>query len=204
VAFIAWPPPIEGTVADWFDLFQRSPVIGLVSFDLAILLEEVLLIPIVLALYLLLRRQSESLMAIAAGLWLVSIALFIASNTGFEMLALSQGYTDAATDAQRAGYVGAGQAMLASYMEQGSAFLIGYFLASLAGVLAGVGMLRNWVFSRWAAYAVIGGNVLGLALFVPTVGVPLAIGSVFVLIAWYLLIGWRLLRLAAEVRPDNT
>ena len=203
VAFIAWPPPIEGTVADWFDLFQRSPVIGLVSFDLAILLEEVLLIPIVLALYLLLRQESESLMAIAAGLWLVSIALFIASNTGFEMLALSQGYADAATDAQRSDYLAAGQAMLASYMEQGSAFLIGYLLASLAGVLAGIAMLRNSVFSRWAAYAVIGGNLLGLGLFVPTVGVPLAIGSVFVLIAWYLLIGWRLLRLAAEARPDD-
>ena len=200
VAFVAWPPPIEGTAADWFGLFRQSPIVGLVSFDVAILLEEVLLLPIVIALYVLLRRESESLMAIATGLWFVSIALFVASNTGFEMLALSQGYADATTEAQRATYLGAGEAMLATYMEQGSAFVVGYLLASLAGVLVGVAMLRNRVFSRWAAYAVIVGNLLGLGLFVPTIGVPLSIISVFILIAWYLLIGWRLLRLSAESR----
>src|SRR6187402_2470573 len=53
VAFIVWPPP-DGGVTEWFDLFQRAPFIGLVSFDLAILLEEALLIPIIAALYLLL------------------------------------------------------------------------------------------------------------------------------------------------------
>jgi len=205
IAFIAWPPPIEGTVADWFELFRQNPLLGLVSFDLAILLEEVLLIPIVIALYILLRRESESLMAIAAGLWFVSIALFVASNTGFEMLALSQGYADAASEAQRASYLGAGQAMLATYMGQGSAFVMGYLLAALAGVLVGLAMLRNQVFSRWAAYAVIAGNLLGLALFVPVVGVPLSIISVFILIAWYLLIGWRLLQLGTESRQvDET
>ena len=202
VAFVAWPPPIDGTVADWFQLFRQSPVIGLVSFDIAILLEEVLLVPIIFALYFLLRRESESLMVIASGLWLVSVALFITSNTGFEMLALSQGYANATSDAQQSTYLAAGQAMLASYLEQGSAFLMGYLLASLAGVLVGIAMLRNRVFSRWAAYAVIGGNVLGLGLFVPAIGVALSIGSVFVLIAWYLLTGWRLLRLPAETRPE--
>lgn len=201
-AFIAWPPPIDGTVADWFDLFQRSPLIGLVSFDVAILLEEILLVPIVLALYVLLRRESASLMAMAVGFWFVSIALFIASNTGFEMLALSRSYADAAGEPQRAAYLAAGQAMLASYMQQGSAFVVGYLLASLAGVLAGVAMLRNRVFSRWAAYAAIGGNLLGLGLFIPTIGVPLSIISVFVLIAWYLLIGWRLVRLSTM--PERT
>jgi hypothetical protein len=203
VAFIMWPPPIDGTVADWFQLFRQSPIIGLVSFDIAILLEEVLLVPIILALYLVLRQESESLMVIASGLWLVSVALFITSNTGFEMLALSQGYANVTSDARRSTYLAAGQAMLASYMQQGSAFVMGYLLASLAGVLVGIAMLRNRVFSRWAAYAVIGGNVLGLGLFVPAIGVPLSIGSVFVLIAWYLLIGWRLLRLPAEIRPDD-
>jgi hypothetical protein len=204
IAFIAWPPPIDGTVADWFDLFTRSPFIGLVSFDLAILLEEMLLIPIVLALYVLLRRENESLMAIAAGFWAVSIALFIASNTGFEMLALSQGFAQATAEAERLAYLAAGQGMVASYMEQGSAFVVGYLLASLAGVVVGVSMLRTRVFSRWAAYAVIGGNVLGLGLFVPAIGVPLSIGSVVVLIIWYLLIGWRLLWLSAGTRRTTS
>jgi hypothetical protein len=196
VAFIVWPPPIEGSVADWFAMFQDNWFVGLVSFDLAILVEEVLLVPIALALYVLLRRRSESLMAMAVGLWLVSVALFIGSNTGFEMLSLNQGYATATTEAQRATLVAAGQAMLASYMEQGSAFTVAYLLASVAGIMVGIGMLRSRGFTRIAAYAAIAGNLLGLGLFIPTVGVPLAILSVVVLIAWYLLIGWRLLVLA--------
>jgi hypothetical protein len=196
VAFIVWPLP-EGGVVGWFELFADSPFIGLVSFDLAILVEEVLVVPIVLALYLLLRTQSQSLMLITAGLWLVSVALFIGSNTGFEMLALSNGYAEATTEAERATYVAAGQAMLTAYMQQGTSFVMGYLLASLAGFLVGIGMLRNPVFPRVAAWAAIVANVLGLGLFLPGIGILLSLGSVAILIVWYLLIGWRLMRLPA-------
>jgi hypothetical protein len=195
VAFIVWPPPIEGTVADWFAMFQDNWFAGLVSFDLAILVEEVLLVPIIVGLYVLLRRGSQSIMAIAAAFWLVSVALFIGSNTGFEMLSLSQGYASATTDAQRATFLAAGQGMVASYMDMGSSFLLGYLLASLAGILAGFAILRSRVFNRWAAYSAIGGNVLGLGLFIPVVGVPMAILSVVVLIAWFAIIGRRLVQL---------
>jgi hypothetical protein len=193
VALIAWGLP-DGVVA-WFARFNESPFIGLVSFDLAILLEEALLVPIILALYVLLRRESESLMLVAAGLWLVSVALFIGSNTGFEMLSLSHGYAAAGNQAERAQYLAAGQTMLAAYMGQGSSFVMGYLLASVAGVLAGIAMVRNRVFSRLAAWAVIVANLVGLGLFIPVVGVPLSILSVLILIVWYLLIGWRLVRL---------
>lgn len=196
VAFIVWQPP-DGGVTEWFELFQDSPFIGLVSFDLVILLEEVLVIPIALALYVVLRRSSASLALMAAGMWFVSIALFVGSNTGFEMLALSNGYAEAATQAERATYLAAGQAMLTAYMEQGSSFVVGYVLASLAGMLIGLAMLRSTVFPRIAAWAAIVANILGFGLFLPGIGVPLSIVSVFILIAWYALVGWRLLRLPA-------
>lgn len=43
-----------------------------------------------------------------------------------------------------------------------------------------------------------------IGLFVPIVGVPLAILSAVVLIAWYVLIGWRLLANATAEEPDAT
>ena len=181
VAFIVWPLPAGG-VADWFELFGESPFIGLVSFDLVILIEEMLLIPIVLGLYVILRRADASLALMAAGAWFVSISLFIGSNTGFEMLALSNGYAEAPTAAERASYLAAGQAMLSAYMEQGSSFVVGYVLASIAGILAGIAMLRSPVFPRFAAWAAVVANVLGFGLFVPGIGVLLSIVSV--------LMGW--------------
>lgn len=196
VAFIVWPLP-EGGVTEWFDLFNRAPLIGLVSFDLAILVEEALLIPIIGALYLLLRRAAPSLMVVAALAWLVSVALFIGSNTGFEMLGLAHRYADA-TGAEQAMYLAAGQAMLSAYMEQGSSFVVGYSLASIAGILVGIAMLRSPDFPRLAGWAAIVANVLGFGLFIPGIGVLLSILSVVILVVWYAGTAWGLLR----VRPS--
>jgi hypothetical protein len=172
-------------------------VVALITYDVVMLIEEVLLVPIIIALFVVLRRSSRSLAAMATGLWLVSVALFIASNTAFDMLALSSGYAEASTQAERAAYLAAGQAALTSYMEYGTAFVMGYVLASVAGILVGVAMLRSATFPAIAGWVAIVANLLGLALFVPGIGVWLSIGSVLLLIVWYAVVGWRLLRLPA-------
>jgi hypothetical protein len=194
VAFIVWPLP-EGGAAAWFAVFRENPVRGLVSYDILILLEEALLIPIVLALYTLLQRRSASVMLLAAGFWFVSIALFIGANTGFEMLTLANRHAEAADEAAQAAYLATGEGMLAAYMGNGTSFVVGYLLASIAGVLVGLGMLRTPVFHRAAAWAVIVANVLGFGLFLPGIGILLSLVSVVVLCVWYAAIGWRLLRL---------
>ena len=51
--FIAVPPPASHSVGAWFDLFNGSPVIGLLSLDLLMMVEQVLAVPIILALFLL-------------------------------------------------------------------------------------------------------------------------------------------------------
>lgn len=196
VAFIVWPLP-EGGALDWFAVFREDPLRGLVSYDLLILVEEALLIPTVLALYLLLHRQSPSLMLVTAGFWFVSIALFIGANTGFEMLTLATRHAEAATEAERAAYLATGEGMLAAYMGNGTSFVVGYVLASVAGILVGVAMLRAPVFHRSAAYAAIIANVLGFGLFLPGIGILLSLVSVVILCIWYAVIGWRLLRMPA-------
>jgi len=115
IVFIAWPPPLEGSVIDWFRLFQDNWLLGLLSFDLLLIVDYVLLVPIVLALYVALRQISASLMAVATALYFVAIAAYFASNTAFEMLSLSEGYAAATTESQRAMYLAAGQAMLATF-----------------------------------------------------------------------------------------
>ncbi len=82
-------------------------------------------------------------------------------------------------------------------MEYGTAFVMGYVLASVAGILVGMAMLRSAAFPAIAGWVAIVANLLGLALFVPGIGVWLSIGSVLLLIVWYAVVGWRLLRLPA-------
>lgn len=194
VAFIVWPLP-EGGATEWFALFREDPIRGLVSYDLLILLEEILLIPIVLALYVLLRRRNDSLMLVASAMWLISIALFVGANTGFEMLTLANRHAEAASEIERAAFLATGEGMLAAYMGNGTSFVMGYVLASVAGILVGVALLRTMTFGRVAAWAVILANVLGFGLFLPGIGILLSLISVLILVAWFLLIGWHLVRL---------
>ena len=64
-------------------------------------------------------------------------------------------------------------------------------------------MLRSDIFSRVAAYALIVGDVIGLGLYVPVIGIFLSIISVPVLWIWYVLISRRLIQLGSDVLKEG-
>jgi hypothetical protein len=39
VVFVAWPPPLEGTVSEWFTLFEDNWLLGLLSLDLLLIVD---------------------------------------------------------------------------------------------------------------------------------------------------------------------
>ena len=193
VAFIVWPPP-DGTAADWFALFNDNPLRGLVSLDLPFLVVNVLMVPLMLALYMALHRVNPAAMLIAIAVYAVSLAGVFASNPMVEMLSLSRQYT-AATGAQQTALLGAGEALLASY--EGTAFHAFYILGQLAGIVIGVVMLRSAAFGRLIAYLMIVGNFVGFGLYLPTIGLTLSVLSGLVLWVWMILLGRRLLQAGA-------
>lgn len=201
IIFVAWPPPFDGTVINWFTLFQDNGFLGLLSMDLFLIAYYALMILAFLALYVALRRASESFMAIAMTLGLVGIATYFASNTAFNMLSLSNQYAAASTDAQRAMFLAAGQAMLAIY--QGTAFHMSYFLVSVAIIIISAVMLRSNIFSKVTAYAGILASIIGFGLYVPLIGDYIAIFSVVGLEIWYVLIAQRLFRLGQSVSKEE-
>src|SRR5687768_8596133 len=99
-------------VVAWFELFDESAIGGLLAFELLMVFYVVLNVPVLLALYVALRRTSAPFMALFAALSFIAIASFIVSRPAFEMLALSQGYAAATTDAQRSTYLAAGTSTL--------------------------------------------------------------------------------------------
>ena len=60
-------------------------------------------------------------------------------------------------------------------------------------------MLRRDVFSQATAYAGILANVIGLGLFMPTIGVFLALVSLVPVVIWDILIARRLFQLGQSV-----
>jgi hypothetical protein len=196
VVFIASPPP--STVADYFTLFQSNRLLGLLDLDLLLIVDNVLAIALYLALYIALRRASESFMAIATVLGLISIVLYIASREAtFTMLSLSNQYAAATTDDQRAMFLAAGQAMLAIY--NGAAFHVSYVLGAAALLIISVVMLRSDVFSKATAYLGIVANVLAFGLYVPSIGIFISIFSVVLLWIWNILLARRLFQLGRNI-----
>lgn len=202
--FLLWPPPgydpTPGTVIGWFTLFHNHRLLALVDLDLLLIADEVLAVPILLALYVALRRAGESVMALATALGFVAIAAFFASNTTFSMLSLSSQYAAASTDAQRSLYLAAGQAMMALY--SGTAFQVSYILGSVTTVMTAAVMLWSRTFGKATAYMGIAASVIGLGLYVPKVGLYLSVGSVPFWAIWNILIARRLFQLGRR-RSQN-
>ena len=192
--FIISPPP--STTLGWFQLFRRSPLLGLLDADLLLVADQVLIALMMIALYVALRKVSESWMAIALGLGLISVATYFASGVAFEMLSLSNQYAAATTDAQRAVLLAAGQMTTAVW--QGTAFDVSYVLAAFALLIIGLVQWRSTVFGKVTAGA---GIVMGAMSLLPptagTIGMVLALGSLVPLEIWAVLVGRRLLQLGA-------
>lgn len=199
IFFVVWPPPGFGsdvsTVMGYFTLLQNNRLLGLLHLDLLLMIDYVLLVFMFIALYIVLRRVSQSFMTIAMALVFVGIAAYFPSNTAFSMLSLSDQYATATTDAQRTMLLAAGQAILASL--QSTTFYVSYILMSAAGLIISAVMLRSDnIFSKVTAYVGILASVLGLGLFMPTVGLLLSLISLIPTVMWYILIARRLFRLA--------
>lgn len=197
--YVAWPPPaFDGPVLPWFELLQDNRLLGLLSLDLLYLIDSALLAVMYLALYVALRQTSESAMLVGTVLGLVGIAAYYASNTAFEMLYLSNQYAAAATDAQRAVFLAAGQAELAAY--RGTAFDAYYVLNDITLLVIAAVMLRSHIFSRVTAYA---GLLAGVLMAVPssagTVGTYMALASLLPWVVFSVLVARRLFQLARNI-----
>ena len=192
IAFFVWPPP--STAAGHFALLHSRPLVGLVCLDFVIILDEVLGVPILLALYLSLRRVNSSLVLIGTALSAVSTMCFILGNPSLSMLYLSQQYAAATTDAARQGLLAAGQAVLSSWA--GTPYQSGYVLGTVAMLIIAIAMLHSTAFGKSTAIVGIAASIVGFGLYVPRVGLYISLLSVVGMQVWYVMIALALFRLS--------
>lgn len=201
IGLIFYPQP--STVSGWFMLFQNNRLIGLLDFWGLEVLMYAMFIIVFLALYVVLRKANEGLMAIALTFALLGIGIFFATNNPFSMLSLSNQYAAATTDIQRSTFLAAGQAVLANTNQRAvGGFNMGLFLVSVAGLIISSVMLQNNSFSRVTAYVGILAYTLSLADYLrealtpsATIALLVILPNVLFLVIWFALVGRRLYQL---------
>lgn len=194
LVFMVAPPPYAGSALDWFELFQKNNLIGLINFEVLMVVYVILSILPTLALAVLHRNISPSWITIYLALSLVGVISFIVARPAFEMLSISNGYAAVTTDAQRAAFFAAGETLLAIF--HGMAFQVSYVLGSLSGLLISLVMLKTNLFGRTTAWLRIASSICDFGLYIPVVGLYISLFSVFFLLAWNILIARRLFQLA--------
>ena len=197
--------PVE-TVVDWFTQLQGNLFMGLRNLGLLNILMVALGIPMYFALYTAHRKINKEFAALAMIISFIGGAIFFATNRAFSMLELSRYYAHATTDAQRATFEAAGQAMLSVGRSHCPGTFMGFFLGDLAGIMMSVVMLRGKVFGKVTALAGIVGFALLLIYevcvsFVPTlseIALVFAMGGLLSNVVWMFSLGLRFLQLVRE------
>lgn len=199
--FITNPPP--STVIDYFTLFQKNQILGLLDLDFLLIVINILLILIYFALYVALSRFSKSYMTVALAIGLVGTTLFFASREAtFGMLSLSSQYATATTDTERTMLLAAGQTLLTIY--NGTAFDLSYVLGGVVILIFSVVMLQSNVFSKATAYV---GIAMGVLMLVPPtvgmIGLLLSLLSLIPTLIWLILIARKFFRLGSGVVKEQ-
>jgi hypothetical protein len=197
IVFAVAPPPLEGTAADWFALFEQNALTGLLAFEALLIVYALLSVIVALALFFALRAANPGLMAAFLVFSAMGSLAFVFARPVLEMLSLSQQYTVAINGAQRTALLAAGEAMLAIW--HGTAFQVSYLLGAITGLLVAAAMLRTGRFSKSTAYLRIASSVLDFGIFLPTVGLFISLGSVVCLLLFNALVARRLFQLSRMI-----
>jgi hypothetical protein len=184
------------TVTDWFALFENHAFLGLREVGLLNLIGAALWVPAVIAIAYALRRENPAWAALGGVVFLIAIGLYTAENRAFPMLSVAHRYAAATSDEERAELMVAGQAMLAEGESRS-----GILLIEFSFLLVSAAMVRGRAFGRATAGVGMAAAVLMMVLevwFVPPLGVGMVVAALvgLAMMAWSLLVGLRLLRLA--------
>lgn len=189
---------------DWFALYGESPFKGLYPLGILNIVYAACLVPVYFGLFAAHRRTHGVYAALAMAVYSIGMAIYISNNAAIPMLVLAEKYAAAETEAQRALFAAAGEAVLASGEDFTPGAFAGMFLEVIAAVAISLVMLRGGVFAKRTAWiGIIGFTLLSIftvwATFIPALYAVAfygfgMVGGLFVL-AWFVLVARRFFQL---------
>lgn len=181
IVFILSPPP--DTVKGLFELYNQNPFLGLLSLDFLYLFNNIILVVIYLALFLLLFQEKPITVIIALIMGLIGIACYYPSNPAFEMLTLSREYFLVQQEQQFI-YLAAGESLMASY--SGTTFNVYYVLSTICLLLFSYTLFKSPKFKKSVG---IWGLTSGFFMIIPSsAGMIGMIFSLLSLLPWVVFI----------------
>jgi hypothetical protein len=187
------------TVADWFSLLQNNSLLGVSLLNIFDVLNYALIGIMFLGLYVALKQANRGYMALATAFGLFGVTIYLASNTTFSMLSLSNQYAAASTETQKTMLLAAGQTILA--LGQSTGVYMSLLLVAVAGFIMSVVMLQSKIFGKVTAYVGILAGALDLIYCVttfasvPELDASLLASAGLCLMIWHILAGRKLYQL---------
>lgn len=196
---------IPVSILDWFSLLQANKFIGLIRLNVLDFINYALVGLIFLGLYAILEKSSKSAATLAFIMTFTGIAIYYSSNQSFSLLELANQYSSATSEAQKAIYLAAGEALLVRNdpLIFGNGVFWAFMLVNGAGLIYAIIMLRSSFFTKLIAVLGIIANGTGLLYFFTVLlkpdltFIPLSLSAPFLLV-WYILIGFKLLKLGTK------
>jgi len=187
------------SVAEAFRILQQNKLLGLLRLDFATVLVLPLYYLLFFGLFAALKDTDRTHATIATVLVFLGVTLVLAMPTALPLMALSDKYAIATSEAMKAHFLAAGEAVLATDIWHGTGAYMGGLLVQTGAVWISVVMLRG-VFGKMTAYLGIITHGLDLvhilfAPFLPKVAAILMIVSGLGYPVWLFLVGRRLLQL---------
>jgi hypothetical protein len=140
------------TASEWFALYQENWFKGLYTLGLLNIIYMAALVPVYLAIFTAHRRANGLYAALAMIVSFIGMAIYIANSAAIPMWVLSGKYAAATTDAQRAIFAAAGEAVLARGEDFTPGSFIGLILGGIAAITMSFVMLRGGIFGKATAW----------------------------------------------------
>lgn len=175
IATFIWPyTPGFASTEDTFVSLHTHRLGALFSLDVPMLVTAPVDILPFAALYVALRRVSESCALIALVLGLMAIALLIPTKPLAELVSLSEQHIAATTETARSQHLAAGEALLSL---SGSTAWINFSLFSITScLLSSLLMLRSKSFREATAYIGVVNSIFAFGITVPVLTIAAICG----------------------------
>jgi hypothetical protein len=193
--------PRPTTAQEFFTMYQENKLTGILRDDFTGLFLVAMYLGSIPALFLALRRVNASAAMFASLFTLVAVVICFATHSGFSLIHLSDQYAAAASEAQRAQLLAAGEAVIASDMWNSSGAYLSGILLQGSGILFSLVMLRSKDFSKVTAFSGMLGNGLDLVQhllhpFAPAISTMIQPFMGIFYLVWFPMLARDLLRLA--------